>query len=92
MRPPVNPIANQSSPARQPRCEACRQCGSIAAMAAVFLSIIVILLSSIDIGYLFYKKRDLQKVADLAALAGAQALSGNALDCTAATLAAQANA
>jgi len=45
-------------------------------MAAIFLSIIVILLSSIDIGYLFYMKRDLQKTADLAALAGAQKLAG----------------
>ncbi|WP_172656941.1 TadG family pilus assembly protein [Collimonas arenae] len=48
--------------------------GSVAVMAAVFLTIIIILFSSIDIGYMFYMKRDLQKVADLAALAGAQQL------------------
>lgn len=51
-----------------------RQHGSVVVMAAIFLSIMVILLSSIDIGYVFYMKRDLQKVADLAALAGAQQL------------------
>ncbi|PUA19804.1 pilus assembly protein TadG-related protein [Glaciimonas sp. PCH181] len=69
-----------------------RQQGGIFVMAAIFLSIIVILLSAIDIGYLFYKKRDLQKVADLAALAGAQALSKAAFNCSAAGPAATFNA
>lgn len=63
--------------------------GSVVVMAAVFLSIIVVLLSSIDIGYVFYMKRNLQKAADLAALAGAQQLvsvplSGNPTGCVAA--------
>lgn len=69
-----------------------RQQGGIFVMAAIFLSIIVILLSAIDIGYLFYKKRDLQKVADLAALAGAQGLSKAAFNCVAAGPAATFNA
>jgi uncharacterized membrane protein len=66
--------APSSAIARQRRHEAGRQRGSVAVMAAIFLSIIVILLSSIDIGYMFYMKRNLQKSADLAALAGAQQL------------------
>ncbi|KAF3998829.1 pilus assembly protein TadG-related protein [Glaciimonas immobilis] len=69
-----------------------RQHGGIAIMATIFLSIIVVLLSSLDIGYLFFQKRDLQKVADLAALAGAQALSVAPLNCNAALLAVNANA
>ncbi|NOT17358.1 MAG: hypothetical protein HOP20_04720 [Sulfuriferula sp.] len=72
---------------------AVRQRGSIAVMAVIFLSLIVILLSVIDIGNLFYKKRDLQKVADLAALAGAQSLPiNNVLDCSVVTSTAKANA
>jgi uncharacterized membrane protein len=55
-------------------------------MAAIFLSVIVILLSSVDIGYMFFMRRDLQKNADLAALAGAQQLvstppAGNPTSC-----------
>ncbi|WP_211460659.1 TadG family pilus assembly protein [Collimonas silvisoli] len=55
------------------------QHGSVAVMAAIFLSVIVVLLSSVDIGYMFYMRRDLQKNADLAALAGAQQLVGTPL-------------
>ncbi|MES2024376.1 MAG: pilus assembly protein TadG-related protein [Pseudomonadota bacterium] len=51
-----------------------RQGGSIAVIAAIGISIMVISLASIDIGYLFFQKRELQKVADLSALAGAQQL------------------
>lgn len=80
--------------------ELCRQRGSVVVMAAIFLSIAVILLSSVDIGYMFYMKRDLQKTADLAALAGAQQLittppAGNPTGCAAtdmAVLAATGNA
>ena len=52
-----------------------RQRGSVVVMAAIVISTVVIALASIDIGYLFFQKRDLQKVADLAALAGAQQLA-----------------
>src|SRR5690606_18209927 len=48
------------------------QRGSIAVMAALVISAVVILLASIDIGFLFYQKRELQKIADMAAIAGAQ--------------------
>ncbi|MBX9800571.1 MAG: hypothetical protein K2Y13_14025 [Burkholderiaceae bacterium] len=44
-------------------------------MAAIAISTVVIALASIDIGYLFFQKRELQKAADLAALAGAQQLA-----------------
>jgi uncharacterized membrane protein len=52
------------------------QHGAIAVMAAIGLSLAVVLLASIDIGYLFYAKRDLQKIVDMAALAGATKLDG----------------
>lgn len=57
-----------------------RQRGSVVVMAAIVISTVVIALASIDIGYLFFQKRDLQKVADLAALAGAQQLSRTPAD------------
>ncbi|SFI00088.1 Uncharacterized membrane protein [Collimonas sp. OK307] len=83
MRLRSKPDADQPSSVRQKRCKDDCQHGSIVIMAAICLSIMVILLSSIDIGYLFYMKRDLQKVADLAALAGAQQLvtMGNPTTC-----------
>ncbi|MNR82730.1 hypothetical protein D3C72_134990 [compost metagenome] len=55
-----------------------RQRGSIVVMAAIGISTMVILLASIDIGYLFFQKREMQKVADMAALAGAQQLGRSA--------------
>lgn len=58
--------------------------------AAIALSLLVIVLVGVELGYLFYMKRELQKTADLAALAGAQALEGDS--CTNATAAAIANA
>jgi uncharacterized membrane protein len=54
---------------------ASHQRGSIAVLAAAFISLAIILAASIDIGFLFYQKRELQKVADMAALAGAQELA-----------------
>jgi uncharacterized membrane protein len=54
---------------------ASRQRGSVVVMAAIAISTMVILLATIDIGYLFFQKREMQKVADMAALAGAQQLS-----------------
>lgn len=52
-----------------------RQRGAVAVMAALMISTVVILLASVDIGFLFYQKRELQKVADMAAIAGAQQLA-----------------
>ncbi|WP_341887106.1 TadG family pilus assembly protein [Variovorax sp. YR752] len=66
------------------------QQGSVVIHVAIFLSFAVILFTSIELGYLFYLKREFQKTADLAALAGAQALNAN--NCTAAFGAAKSNA
>jgi uncharacterized membrane protein len=54
-----------------------RQAGSVLITTAIALSVIVIALIGTELGYLFYLKRDLQKTADLAALAGAQALQAD---------------
>ncbi|MEG0045369.1 MAG: pilus assembly protein TadG-related protein [Comamonas sp.] len=51
-----------------------RQSGAVAMLGALWLMIAVICLATIDIGNVFWQKRELQKIADLAALAGA---SGN---------------
>lgn len=51
-----------------------RQRGSIVVTTAMALSLIVIVLLGSELAYLFYMKREFQKTADLAALAGAQRL------------------
>jgi len=51
-----------------------RQRGSIIIFAALGLSLAVILLSTTDIGFLYFYKREYQKAADLAAMAGARHL------------------
>lgn len=67
-----------------------RQRGSILVMTAGMLLVTVILLAGTQLGYAFYAKRDLQKTADLAALAGAKVVG--AQGCALATVAALANA
>jgi len=67
-----------------------RQRGSMAVTIGMFMLIGVVLLESLVLGYQFYMRRQMQNVADLAALAGAQALSG--MSCTAALAAARSNA
>jgi len=67
-----------------------RQRGSVLIAAAAAMLVSVTLLASADLGYLFYMKRELQKTADLAALAGAQQLERDS--CVAAAAAAQGNA
>lgn len=66
------------------------QRGSVVIHVAIFLSLAVILFVGTELGYLFYLKREFQKSADLAALAGAQALDAN--NCTTAYGAAKSNA
>lgn len=51
-----------------------RQRGSILVNVGAGLSLMVILLGLIDLGFLYYYKREYQKAADLAALAGARHL------------------
>jgi len=48
--------------------------GSILIATSVFLLVGLVLLGSIQIGYMYYVKRELQKTADMAALTGAQSL------------------
>ena len=67
-----------------------RQGGSVAITSVIALSLLVIVLVGVELGYLFFLKRELQKTADLAALAGAQALRPSA--CPVAQLAARDNA
>ena len=67
-----------------------RQSGSIVINTAIALSLIVIALVGTELGYLFFIKRELQKTADLAAIAGASAVLP--ADCTAARAAALTNA
>lgn len=65
------------------------QRGSILVNVAAGLSLMVILLGAIDLGLLFYYKREYQKAADLAALAGSRELANG---CTAAVAAGTDNA
>jgi len=60
-----------------------RQRGSITVSAAFAVLIGLLMLISAQIGYLFYMKRELQKVADLAALSAVQVLAPTsmAVDC-----------
>ncbi|MET3497300.1 putative membrane protein [Variovorax boronicumulans] len=66
-----------------------RQRGSIIINTAIALSLVVITLIGTEIGFMYFMKREFQKTADLAALAGAQQVRGG---CPAATAAAQLNA
>ncbi|MCD0505385.1 pilus assembly protein TadG-related protein [Bordetella petrii] len=73
------------------------QRGSIAISAAFAVLIGMVVLLSVQVGYLFYMKRELQKAADLAALSAVQVLAptGAPSDCAAGspvTVAAQASA
>ena len=52
-----------------------QQRGSLMVNLAVALSLIVVVLIGTELGYLFFMKREMQKAADLAALAGAQQIS-----------------
>lgn len=51
-----------------------RQRGSVTIMASIFVITAILLGIAFDAGYLFYMRRHLQAVADMAATAGAQAL------------------
>lgn len=76
------------------RSAARRQAGSVLVNATIALSLLVIVLVGTELGYLFFMKREYQKTADLAALAGAQQLtpSGPTTGCQLARDTAAANA
>ncbi|MCK5770256.1 TadG family pilus assembly protein [Algiphilus sp.] len=76
-------------PGRQPRQ---RQQGAIAMFAALGISVMISVLAILDIGFLYHYKRDYQKAADLAALAGTEELRAACEDAkNRATTSAQAN-
>ena len=68
-----------------------RQHGAIAVLAVIWLVIAIAALGAIDIGNLFFVRRQLQRTADLAAMAAVQVISTSGA-CTTATTAAQQNA
>jgi uncharacterized membrane protein len=72
---------------RSPRTD--RQRGSAAIVVAIFLSLAMAVLGALDVGNAFFARRSLQRIADLAALAGAQTMED---DCAAPTATARANA
>jgi uncharacterized membrane protein len=59
-----------------------RQRGSMAVTMMLMLAGLVAMLGLVEIGYLYWAKRDTQKVVDLAALAGAQQLATCSTDNT----------
>lgn len=50
------------------------QRGSVLVQFALFLSVVVLILGIVDLGYSFYAKRDLQRIADLAAIEAVQGI------------------
>ncbi|AFR20293.1 hypothetical protein BPC006_II2368 [Burkholderia pseudomallei BPC006] len=58
---------------RAPRSPA-RQRGSLAIIAAIAIGVVIAALGAVDLGNLFYQRRALQSIADLAALAAAQTM------------------
>jgi uncharacterized membrane protein len=68
-----------------------RQHGAIAVLAVIWLSIAMAALGAIDVGNVYFVRRQLQRTADLAAMAAVQAISTQG-GCTTATTAAQQNA
>lgn len=67
------------------RSRARRQRGSLMVQMALFLSVTLLILGIVDLGYSFYAKRDLQRIADLAAI---EAVQGGGTDDPAACAAA----
>lgn len=52
--------------------------GSVLIQFAIFLSVLVLILGVVDLGYSYYAKRDLQRIADLAALEAVQSIDPSA--------------
>lgn len=75
-----------ASPVRQRQ----HQTGGVLIQFALMLTLLIGILAVIDIGYLYYAKRDLQRLADLAALEATENLVwGDAGSCSAAVAAGQ---
>lgn len=84
-------FSSGSAPTR-PSGSLARQRGSVLVAAAAAMAVSVVLLASADLGYLFYTKREFQKTADLAAMAGAQQIDPRDAACVDARAAAKSNA
>mgnify|MGYP002403282234 CR=1 FL=1 len=71
-----------------------RQHGSIAVLIVASLSVMLLMLAIADIGFAYVTKREFQKTADLAAMAGASQLiaEDGTRSCSAASASSQANA
>ncbi|KVN17657.1 MULTISPECIES: TadG family pilus assembly protein [unclassified Burkholderia] len=59
-------------PSARGRAAIARERGSFAVVAAIWMLVAIAALGAVDIGNVFFVRRDLQRVADVAALAGAQ--------------------
>lgn len=59
-----------------------RQRGSVVVTAAVWILLSMVILGSVDIGNVFFTRRDMQRVADLAALAAVQKLDDTCANVT----------
>jgi uncharacterized membrane protein len=53
------------------------QAGSILVQFSLLAAVLVLMLGVIDMGYLYYAKRDLQRIADLAAMEAAQKINAD---------------
>jgi uncharacterized membrane protein len=73
------------------RAGARRQHGAVAVVAVIWLSVAIAALGALDVGNVFFARRQLQRTADLAALAAVQMI-GSTGGCATATTAAQQNA
>ncbi|WP_159912942.1 pilus assembly protein TadG-related protein [Pantoea sp. 18069] len=72
MQPMVFPHAARLG--RYAKARPATQRGSLLIQFAVFLSVTVLILGVVDLGYSFYAKRDLQRIADLAAIEAVQGI------------------
>ncbi|WP_080403923.1 TadG family pilus assembly protein [Burkholderia ubonensis] len=79
-------------PAGRDRVRMRGQRGAVSVLATVWVLVALVTLGAIDIGNLFFQRRDLQRIADLSALAAVQSLDPSDTSCGAANTAALNNA
>ncbi|WP_080425271.1 TadG family pilus assembly protein [Burkholderia ubonensis] len=79
-------------PAGRDRLRMRGQRGAVSVLATVWVLVALVTLGAIDIGNLFFQRRDLQRIADLSALAAVQSLDPSDTSCGAANTAALNNA
>ncbi|MGU7769334.1 TadG family pilus assembly protein [Burkholderia sp. MR1-5-21] len=58
------------------------QRGAVAVMAAVWVLVAIVILMSIDVGNLYFQRRDLQRIADMAAVAAVARINQTDTNCT----------